>query len=281
MNHIKILVTAFLLASVSLLNAQQEPFSVEVVGKGDPILLFPGFTCTGEVWAETVDQLKKTHECHIFTFAGFGNTPAVEKPWLPKIKKGVEQYIKVNKLLKPALLGHSVGGALALWLAADHPDDYSQLVLVDAIPSTGALMMPNVKNEDISYDNPYNTQMLNMSDEEFKGMAVQMAAGMTLNQDKRGQLEKWIIMADRKTYVYGFTDLLKLDLRDQLDKIKAPVTILAATEPYGKETVAKNYKAQYTKLADYKIFFADHAAHFIMYDRPAWFSEKIKQAFAK
>ncbi len=281
MYHIKILLTLFLSASISLLNAQQLPFNVEIVGHGDPVLLFPGFTCTGEVWAETVDQLKETHECHIFTFAGFGDVPAIEKPWLSKIKTGIEHYIEENKLSKPDLVGHSVGGTLALWLASDRPDTYGQLVLVDAIPATAAIMMPNVKNEDITYDNPYNDQMLNMSTDEFKIVAAQMAAGMTLNEEKRDQLEKWIRIADRKTYVYGFTDLLKLDLRDQLDKIKTPVTILAATEPYGKETVAKNYKAQYANLADYKIFFAENSAHFIMYDRPAWFLEKIKEAFAK
>lgn len=281
MYHNKILLTLFLSASIFVLNAQQPPFKVEIVGQGDPILLFPGFTCTGEVWADTADQLKKTHECHIFTFAGFGDVPAVERPWLSKIKIGIENYIEKNKLSKPALLGHSVGGTLALWLAADRPDNYGRLVLVDAIPATAAIMMPNIKSEDMTYDNPYNEQLLNMNAAQFKAMAIQMTAGMTLNEEKRDQLVKWITMADRKTYVYGFTDLLKLDLRDQLDKIKTPVTILAATQPYGKETVVKNYKDQYANLAEYKIFFAENAAHFIMYDRPAWFSEKIKEAFEK
>lgn len=185
MYHIKILLTLFIFASISLLNAQQDPFKVEIVGHGDPVLLFPGFTSTGEVWSDTVDLLKKTHECHIFTFAGFGGVPAVEKPWLSKIKIGVEHYIEKNKLIKPDLLGHSVGGSLALWLASDHPDNYGRLILVDAIPATAAIMMPNVRSEDIIYDNPYNDQMLKMSDDEFKLMAAQMAAGMTLNEEKR------------------------------------------------------------------------------------------------
>lgn len=34
----------------SILNAQTDAFEVKVIGKGEPVLLFPGFTCTGEVW---------------------------------------------------------------------------------------------------------------------------------------------------------------------------------------------------------------------------------------
>ena len=76
----------------------QSPFKVEVMGKGDPILFFPGFACTGEVWKDVSSELAKRYECHVFTFAGFGGVPAIGKPWLPKIKDAVLQY--VHKLLR-------------------------------------------------------------------------------------------------------------------------------------------------------------------------------------
>jgi len=72
-----------LLTSVTLASAQKS-FQVEITGKGDPVLLFPGFTCPGEVWKETVDQLSKTHECHIFTFAGFGGVAPIDTPGSPR-----------------------------------------------------------------------------------------------------------------------------------------------------------------------------------------------------
>jgi pimeloyl-ACP methyl ester carboxylesterase len=87
----------------------QSAFQVVVKGKGDPVLLFPGFGCTGKVWDETVSALSKTYECHIFTFAGFGNVPPIETPWLMKIKDDVMKYVKDRKLKKPILLGHSLG----------------------------------------------------------------------------------------------------------------------------------------------------------------------------
>ena len=277
MKTFKTIAALVLLILASTGNAQDKAFKVSVTGKGEPILLFPGFTCTEAVWTDVVQELSKTNECHVFTFAGFGEVPAIEKPWLSKIKESIEVYILKEKLHKPTLIGHSLGGALALWLASEH-DNYNKIIVVDALPSTGALMMPNFKSEYIVYDNPYNIQLLNMDEANFEKMADQMAQGMTLTESQRAQIKNWILQSDRETYVYGYTDLLKLDLRDSISSIKSPLTILAATEPYGETTVKQTYQEQYKNLEGYTIKFAPKSAHFIMYDQPVWLLNEIKTA---
>ncbi len=277
MKTIKNLLFGLLIFSALSTTAQGKPFEVKVTGEGDPILLFPGFACTGEVWDTTVAELSKEYECHVFTFAGFGDVAAIEKPWLPKIKDGVEAYVLENKLENPVLLGHSLGGALALWMAAEG-NSYKELIIVDALPSTGALMMPDFKSEYMVYDSPYNKQLLAMNDTDFEAMVVQMASGMTKEKSNQEIIKNWMILADRETYVYGYTDLLKLDLREDLSKINSPVTILAATEPYGLEMAKSTYDLQYKALAEYTIEFANGSSHFIMYDQPQWFIKNLKNA---
>lgn len=271
-----LLLTLLILFSLSIA-AQDKPFDVQVTGEGDPILLFPGFACTGDVWNETVKELAKTYECHVFTFAGFGDVPAIEKPWLPKIKDGIIEYISEKNLNNPTLIGHSLGGALALWMAADG-NSYKELIIVDALPSTGALMMPDFKSEDMVYDSPYNKQLVAMGDADFEAMVQQMANSMAKEKSNQESIKKWMVQADRETYVYGYTDLLKLDLREDLAKISSPVTILAATEPYGIDMAKSTYDVQYKALAEYSIEFANGSSHFIMYDQPQWFIENLKKA---
>jgi pimeloyl-ACP methyl ester carboxylesterase len=275
MKAIKEIILVLMFFSVVIGNSQEYPFKVKVVGKGDPILLFPGFTCTGDVWNQAVKELSKEYECHIFTLAGFGEVKPVAKPWFPKIKAGVETYMNKLQLRDVTLIGHSLGGVLSLWLATEDNDQIQKIIAVDALASTGALMIPNFKSENIVYDNPYNKQLLALDTVAFRRMAMQMAASMTLNKQKHEQLENWIVAADRETYVYAYTELLKLDLREELSKIKVPVTILAATEPYGKEVVAQNYAEQYKNLSNYNLLFADGSAHFIMYDKPNWLLQQI------
>ncbi|MFD0860970.1 alpha/beta fold hydrolase [Sungkyunkwania multivorans] len=272
-------VLSFLVFSIfSLLSfGQQKEFKVEIIGTGAPVLLFPGFSCTSEVWEETVSNLKDQYECHIFTFAGFGDVPPIETPWLPKIKEAVENYVVEKNLNEPTIVGHSLGGTLGLWLASDQPNFYKKLIVVDGLPSVGALMIPNFKSEDISYDNPYSKQQLAMDDVSFRAMASQYASFMSLNKEKHQQLTDWMVAADRKTYVHGYTDLLKLDLRNAIAKIQIPVIVLAATYP-NKEMVKSNYEKQFAKLPSAKIFYADDSAHFIMFDQPSWFLEQLNQS---
>lgn len=268
-------VLLFLLISV-LNSPAQSAFQVVVKGRGQPILLFPGFGCTGEVWNEAVAELSKTHQCHIFTFAGFGNVPPVGMPWLSKIKDGVIAYVKENKLKKPTLLGHSLGGTLSLWLASVEPDMFNKIIVVDALPASAALMIPNYKGEAIAYDNPQSTMMLGMDSASFAAMNAQTVPYMCKNVEKQEVLVDWMNKADRKTYVYGYIDMLNLDLRQEIAKIKIPVIVLGAANP-DKATVEKTYNAQYEKLPSTVIHYAENSAHFVMYDQPKWFMEKLNE----
>ncbi|QHI37420.1 N-formylmaleamate deformylase [Kordia antarctica] len=271
-----VLVVAILFTFTAQSQSQEKSFEVEVIGKGNPILLFPGFSCTGDVWNETVKELSKTYECHVFTFAGFGTVAPIETPWLETIKKDVEAYVQRKKLQKPTIIGHSMGGSLALWLASTNQNTYKNLIIIDGLPSIGALMIPNFSSENVTHDNPFSKQQFAMDDEAFKTMATQMAAGMTFNKEKQSTITSWMIQADRKTYVYGYVDLLKLDLREQIQNIKIPVTILAAVSFYPKKQVEELYTKQYQKLAKKDIIYVDDSAHFIMFDKPDWFLTQMK-----
>lgn len=272
-------VTFFILSLVSAVLTDlyaQKSFEVTVKGKGAPILLFPGFGCTGELWNETVAELSKTNECHIFTFAGFGDVAPIESPWFSKIKDDVLLYVKNNKIKKATLLGHSLGGTLSYWLAATEPDLFKKIIAVDALPCSAALMIPNYNGENIPYDNPQSKMMLQMDETSFQAMNTQTVGFMCKNVEKQKEIIAMMNKTDRKTYVHGYVDMLNLDLREEIAKIKIPVVILAATFP-DKETVEKTYHAQFEKLPTVKILYADNAAHFVMYDQPEWFIKNVKE----
>lgn len=82
-------------------------------------------------------------------------------------------------------------------------------------------------------------------------------------------------IVDRKTYVYGYINMFNLDLRKEISKIKIPVVILAASNP-DFTTVQNTYKSQYENLPSVKIQYAANSAHFVMYDQPEWFIDKVK-----
>ena len=277
MKTIKLFFLSFVFILSSTIEAQNyDAFKVSVTGSGDPILFFPGFSCTEEVFDNVVQELSESYECHVFTFAGFGNVPAIEMPWLSTIKSSIEQYITDHQLKFVTFIGHSLGGTLGLWLGTNSILDISNIIAIDALPSVGALMIPNFDSANIVYDSPYTNQMLGMDKDNFANMANQLASGMVLNKEKVNTIKDWIIKTDRKTYVYGYIDLMKLDLREELSKIQAPISVLMATEPYGLDQVKTTFENQYQNAKNFKLLVANNSAHFIMYDRPEWLLETLK-----
>ena len=274
------LLFTILLSCATQAQQTDQPIHVQVSGSGAPILLIPGFTVPGDSWEATVNQLEENYECHVLTLAGFGGKSPIEFPWLPKINASIENYIQENQLNDLTIIGHSLGGTIATWLASRENSQIAKLILVDALPAAGAMMIPNFDPENLAYESPYNNQLLSMNDADFEKMAQGMAQGMSLRPEAQEKIKDWILLSDRKTYVYGYTDYLKLDMRENLKNISIPVTIIAADKPYGKEMVTQTYKNQYANLAQYDLIIAENAAHFVMFDQPEWFMEQIQNIIA-
>lgn len=278
-NVILILVSIIYSLSIYAKN-QNQPIYIEVIGKGEPLVLLSGFTVPGAIWNPLVNKLKHKYECHVVTLAGFGGKEPIEFPWLPKVNQSLKNYILQNKLQNSTIIGHSLGGTIATWLAAQNELKLKKIILVDALPASGALMIPYFSPEKLTYKSSYNNQQLAMDETTFEQTATAMSKGMSLKESAQEKIKHWIMESDRKTYVYGYTDYLKLDLREDLKEISIPVIIIAASEPYGEEMVEKTYKTQYTNLKDYKFVIAKNSAHFIMFDKPEWFLEQIQMALS-
>lgn len=272
-------ITLLVLIIVNLGFSQTSAIKTEIVGQGNPVLFLPGFTTPGSIWNDTVEHLTTKSEAHLISYAGFNGNPPIAMPWYDTIKKELIVYIKDRNLTNVTIIGHSMGGNLAIDLAAALPDTITRLVIVDSIPCMRELMMPGVPESQIQYDSPYNKQMLQTEDTQFKQTATMMAQNMTNNKDKVDVLINWIMEADRKTYVYGYTDLLKLDLRKILNKVTAKTLILGASFP-SVEVAKSNYEKQYTTLANKSIKMASNSKHFIMFDQPEWFYTTVNAFLA-
>lgn len=258
----------------------QPAFQVQKSGKGDPVIFLPGFTCPGAVWDETIAHLNKKYETHVISYAGFNGIAPIKMPWYETIKKEMTAYIQSNKLSNVRIVGHSMGGMLAIDLASELPDNIRSVVAVDALPCLREIFMPGVPASSIGYESPYNKQQLAAGPDAIKQMATMMAAGMTLNKEKTDLLVKWMIDADRQTYVYGYTDLLKIDLRESLTKVKAKTLVLGA--PFPDPTVVNaNMEKQYANLKTKTIVLAENSRHFIMFDQPEWFYDKVNTFLAE
>lgn len=272
MKQILFLATTLLISC--FLHGQTSSIRVAVTGKGTPILYLPGFTSPGSVWHDVIKNLTGQNQSHTVSYAGFNHIEPIDTPWYPTIRRDLIHYVERSNLRNWIIIGHSMGGNLAVDLAAALPGHIHKLILVDAIPCIREVMMPGVEASQLQYQSPYNQQVIDMSDKEFYNFAKMMASNMTSNQSKVDTLISWSVVADRRTFAYGYTDLLKLDLRAILSSVKANTLILGAPFP-NAATVQKTYESQYAALKTKWIELAPESRHFIMFDQPQWLYQKI------
>lgn len=252
----------------------QSAVKITKTGSGKPILFLPGFTTPGTVWDGTIDKLNHAYETHTVSYAGFNGIEPIGTPWYVPIKEQLITYIEAQQLDDLTIIGHSMGGNLATELAAEFGERVKGLIIVDALPCMREVMMPGVPANALQYNSPFNNQVLAMNNEAFEQMALNMARNMTYDSSKIAEIASWSIAADRKTYVYGYTDLLKLDLRPVLVNITTETLILGATFPT-KEISRQTFEKQYANLKNKSIRLADNSRHFIMFDKPEWFYTQV------
>ena len=267
-------------AVVAAVYGQNHAIRVSKEGRGSAILFLPGFTTPGSVWKETVQNLNGKYQSHLISYAGFNGIAPIKMPWYESIKNETLQYIANEKLSDLIIIGHSMGGTLAIDIAAAIPTKVKKIILVDALPCMRDLMMPGVSADQIKYESPYNQQMLKQTSEVIAQNAKMMADFMTMTKEKVDTLAKWSIIADRETFVYGYTDLLKLDLRDALANVTAKTLILGASFP-DEKVVTATFEKQFAKLQNQTLAIAPASKHFIMFDQPEWFYNQVNTFLAQ
>ena len=264
---------------MSSLSFSQQAIQVKTQGDGQHILFLPGFANFSDVWTETVENINGSYQFHLVDYAGFNGLEPISRPWLPEVQKALVEYIEANNLKEVTIIGHSLGGTLALYLAAELQDYVKEIIVVDGLPNTSKLMFPNQEAGSFSYENPYAKSQLEMPKAGFEQMIAQQLNMMCKNKDKHALIKEWMMNTDRATYVYGYIDYLNFDATPYLKNITCKVTLFAATS-YGKAQSQKVYESQYEELIKYDILFAEDAAHYIMYDQSDWFHTEINKILA-
>jgi pimeloyl-ACP methyl ester carboxylesterase len=253
--------------------AHEKSFTVKKSGTGSQSILFiPGFASSGDVWNETTALLKGDYTLHVLTMAGFAGTSPENSPSFEKWKTDIAQYIKDNQLKKPIVVGHSMGGVMAMALAADYPDLLSKIIVVDALPSLTALMNPRFQSNPENDCSAMINQITQLSDSAFAQMQQMNAVSLTATQERFQEIVGWSISSDRRTFAKIYCDFSNTDLREKIKNITIPSLILL--EPYFKNIeTAINEQYKNLKTADLK--YATKGLHFVMYDDKDWYIQQL------
>jgi pimeloyl-ACP methyl ester carboxylesterase len=264
-------------------------FRVDVIGKGRPMILIPGLSSSGDTWKTTVARYQDRFQCHILTLAGFAGVAPIPQPLLATVRKELADYIRAERLQRPIIVGHSLGGTLALAVAVDNPGAVGPLVIVDALPfMAGAQMQVKTLEEAKASLAAMEAYFGNITQQQYDDY-VKAGTATTFMVTKPADLEllkDWGMHSDRRTVGAALVDLMKIDLRADLGKVQAPTLVIGTwaglhdqMEKYGtslsRAAVLQTFEEQFATLTRLHFAMAATARHFVMFDDPAWFFQQL------
>ncbi|MEZ1317785.1 alpha/beta hydrolase [Pseudomonas fluorescens] len=256
--------------------------SVQVEGSGKDIILVPGLASSRDVWADLGSRLRKDHRLHLVQVAGFAGSPAVpdaEGKIVAPTAEAIAEYIQSQHIEAPVIIGHSLGGEVALMLGARHPDRVGRLMIVDALPFYTLLFNPSATSETAApHAAAMRDAMLAASAEQTEAMQAAAIARLAKTEALRPALTLAGISSDRRTVADATYELMTTDLRPELGRIKVPVEVVYAYDPlYGMpaSNVDALFRTAYASTPDINFTRIDGSFHFVMLDQPERFAEAV------
>ncbi|RKT57309.1 alpha/beta fold hydrolase [Saccharothrix australiensis] len=101
-------------------------------GRGHPVVLIPGEGGVAEQWYDVIGALSDHYRVIALDLPGFGYTEPIADVSAPAFAAFVWRFARTLGLARPVLVGHSLGGAIAVHAAVDRPGDVPALVLISA-----------------------------------------------------------------------------------------------------------------------------------------------------
>ncbi|HUC99702.1 MAG TPA: alpha/beta fold hydrolase [Candidatus Polarisedimenticolaceae bacterium] len=105
-----------------------------IEGSGFPVIILHGLLGSSDNWRAISKRLSQSYKVFTVDLRNHGQSPHSETMKYPAMADDVRELLEIEKVSDCHLVGHSLGGKVAMQFAASHPDLVSKLISVDIAP---------------------------------------------------------------------------------------------------------------------------------------------------
>ncbi len=242
----------------------------EVDGRGKPVLLLHGWINSWNVWRETMLALSDSRRYKIYAldFWGFGESIKQKTPpfKIPSFVRMVDQFMEIMGIARAPVIGHSMGGTVALSLALDYPARVEQVAVVGS-PINGMslnfwlILAGNPTLAWLVWRIPF---------------ILRFVMWMVLVGDKpeiQRMIERDLSRTDMEPFFRSIESLRKTDLRPRLGEIRVPTLGIFGRHDNIVNPSQGQVLGRGVRIAQVKMM--EHSRHFPMLDEPELFHETL------
>ena len=244
------------------------PVHYSISGQGFPIILLHGFNENLHVWDSILPVISKNYQCICIDLPGFGKSPLPSSLTIKYMADSVHRVIEELALIKPIVIGHSMGGYVVLELVNHYPDALSGAGLIHST----ALSDSDEKKENRKKSLDFLDK--NSVDVFFKVFIQGLFAPQNLKSNYLKRAETIICQTNKNSVVAGIKAIMERPDRTEVLKQSILPWLLVAGQfdeliPLGNITM----QASYCQKALIEILY--NSGHLGMIEEPEKSSEII------
>ena len=254
---------------------QPTRISVAVRGTGPDVILIPGLAASRGIWSSTVAAVPG-YRYHLVQVAGFAGTAMggnTDGPVAAPVADEIARYISARRLDRPAIVGHSMGGSIAIMVAARHPDATGRVMVVDMLPSAA---------RPFGLPAPVMKPIASVIGDEMQ-RASRFLRGLEPLAARFGGVDWLKSRSDAGVVARSVKELLATDLTPELRRIRAPLTVVYACSArfrYACAQVTRVYGRAYARRPGTRLVRIEDSGHTIMWDQPGAFQGALRAFLA-
>ncbi len=249
---------------------------------GAPVILIPGLQGGPWVWAQVIKSLQREHVVYAVTLAGFDGVqvPANAGNLFDRADASLLNLIVKQHIDQPVLVGHSLGGTLALRFASEHPELISGVVAVDGLP-----IFPGMERVSAEQRKAMAARMQQRmgaaTPEQFRAQALQYMQQVGLvDQQLAARYAPMNARSDIKASAQYMAEDLAADLRSGLKNANVPILEISpyyapdfSHPPMMMSEAQKTayYRSLLSNAPNAKVISIAPSRHFVMLDQPVKF----------
>ena len=255
--------------------------SITTMGGGSPVILIPGLSSPREVWNGVAPTLAANHQVVLVQVNGFGGDDAganLKPGVIDGVVADLHGYIQAHHLAGAKVIGHSLGGLIALDLAKTHPADAGSLMIVDALPYVGDIFLAGATVAQVEPQAKAMRDMMIASYGKPASGSDRIAATMALSPAAQAKVAAWIAKSDPRVGGEAMYEDMTTDLRPDMAAIKTPIILVYPTSAaMPADRADPFYKGEYAKAPNVTFVPVANSGHFVMLDQPQAFAAAVTE----
>ena len=221
------------------------------------MVLIHGLGGAAAEWDQVEPYLKGTFKVFRFELAGHGTTQPVMDPTISTEAARLDAFIRANGIANPTLVGHGLGGMIALQYALDHPDDVFRLILLDAAPKQMATTQEKAQIGSQLVDN-------------YDRFVAERYALMSPDDAVSKRIIDMALRTHAPTFVSLLMSSFDYDLTGRLHGLKVPMLVIGSElmfpRPDDTQKILASIGYEKARSLSFKRF--GRTGHYIMLEQP-------------